>query len=290
MHSTESTTTAIVSVRPVTIPAPAGRGVDLQVRVTAPVTGRDLPVILFSHGFGQSMDAYQPLAEHWAGHGFVVVQPTHLDFPPLGVGPDDSRTPEIWRFRVQDMVLALNHLDLLEASVPGLAGRIDRSRVIAAGHSYGGQTAGMLLGARIVGSDEDLSDARVTAGVLLTTAGTGGDDLTPFAAEHFPFMSPDFSTMTTPALVIAGDQDRSPLTVRDPDWFADPYHLSPGSKTLLTIFGAEHTLGGIVGANHTQTTDEDPQRVALVQRVTTAYLRGELTGEHVGDLGKLESR
>jgi hypothetical protein len=37
--------------------------------------------------------------------------------------------------------------------------------------------------------------------------------------------------MTTPALVVVGDDDVSPhLTVRGADWHADPYFLSPGPK------------------------------------------------------------
>jgi len=268
--------TAVVSVKPVVLPAP-GRGVDLQVRVSAPVTGRDLPVVVFSHGFGWSLDGYAPLADFWAGHGFAVIQPTHLDSRTLNIAPDDPRFAEIWRIRVEDLTRILDQLDLIEASVPGLPGRLDRTRIAAAGHSWGGQTASMLLGARVLDSDgksgKDLSDPRVTAGVLLATTGEGGADLTPFAAEHFPFMNPSFADMATPALVIAGDHDQSQLSTRGPDWFADPYFLSPGSKSLLTLFGAEHSLGGIPGYSVTETTDESPARVALIQRLTWAYLR-----------------
>jgi hypothetical protein len=39
------------------------------------------------------------------------------------------------------------------------------------------------------------------------------------------------------------------------------------------VFGAEHTLGGIPGYTVTETTDESPERVALIQRFTWAYLR-----------------
>ncbi|ONH23309.1 alpha/beta hydrolase family protein [Pseudofrankia asymbiotica] len=269
----------VVSVKPVVLPAP-GRGEDLRVRVSAPATGRDLPVVVFSHGFGSSLDGYGPLADFWAAHGFVVIQPTHLDSRTLNIPHDDPRTPRIWRFRVEDMKRVLDHLELLEAAVPGLGGRVDRSRVAAAGHSFGGQTAGNLLGLRVLGPEgkegDDLSDPRIKAGVLFATAGLGGADLSPFAVENFPFMNPSFADMTTPTLVVAGDRDDSPLTVRGPDWMTDPYFLSPGDKSLLTVFGAEHSLGGIPGYEARETTDESPERVALIQRVTLAYLRHAL--------------
>ncbi|MFD7117869.1 alpha/beta hydrolase family protein [Streptomyces sp. NPDC059922] len=273
---------AVVSVKPIVLPATApARGADLRVRVSAPVTGRDLPIVLFAHGFGSSLDGYGPLADYWSAHGFVVIQPTHLDSKTLGVPADDPRAPRLWRFRVEDMKRVLDNLDVLEAAVPGLSGRLDRSRVAAAGHSFGGQTAGVLLGLRVrdpeTGQAEDLSDPRVKAGVLLATAGKGGDDLTPFAAENLPWLRhPDFGHMNTPALVVAGDRDILPLTVRGADWTTDPYVLAPGDKSLLTVFGAEHFLGGISGYHSAETTDENPERVALVQRVTLAYLRHAL--------------
>ncbi|MET9559784.1 alpha/beta hydrolase family protein [Streptomyces tauricus] len=271
--------TPVVSVKPVVLEAP-GRGEDLQVRISAPVTGSGLPVVVLSHGFGSSLNGYGPLADFWAAHGFVVVQPTHLDSRTVGLAQDDPRTPRIWRFRVEDVKRVLDRIDLLEEAVPGLGGRLDRTRIAVAGHSFGGQTAGNLLGLRVLdpvsGQGEDLSDARVKAGVLLATAGKGGADLTPFAAEHFPFMNPSFENMTTRALVVVGDRDDSPLSVRGPEWLADPYALSPGDKSLLTLFGAEHSLGGIAGYEVQETTDEHPGRVALLQRVTWAYLRHAL--------------
>ncbi|MFF5081138.1 alpha/beta hydrolase family protein [Actinoplanes sp. NPDC000266] len=278
--------TPIVSVKPVALPAP-GRGQDLHVRVTAPLTGHDLPVLLFSHGFGSSLDGYGPLADHWAGQGFVVLQPTYLDSRTVGLAPEDPRTPNIWRFRIDDAKRTLDHLGTLEAAVPGLAGRVDHDHIVAAGHSFGGQTTGALLGLRVFG--EDFRNPRVRKGVLLATAGRGGDDLTPYATEHFPYLNPDFGHMTAPALVVAGDKDQNFLTTRGPDWMADPYLLAPGPKTLLTLYGAEHSLGGIPGYEARETTDEDPSRLALLQRLTTAYLRGEDLPDP-GGLGRLETK
>lgn len=268
-----------VSTRPVVLAAP-GRGADLQLRVTAPTTGSDLPLVVFSHGFSFSMDSYGPLVDTWAAAGFVVVQPTHLDSASLGLAPDDPRTPRTWRYRIEDLVRVLDELDLVE-SASGLTGRVDRSGIVAAGHSYGATTASALLGARVLGPEshvgEDFSDPRVTAGVLLCLAGTGGENLTPFAAQVFPFMSPDFAAMQRPALLVAGDADQSPLTTRGPDWFTDAFALSPGNKNLLTVTGAEHSLGGVHAYGGMPMTPADvPAQVALVQATTTAYLRSLL--------------
>ncbi|MFI1581227.1 alpha/beta hydrolase family protein [Embleya sp. NPDC020630] len=278
--------TPVLSVRPVVIPAP-GRAVDLQVRVTAPVTGSGLPILLLSHGQGHSnhlssLDGYAPLVDFWASHGFVVVQPTHLSSTTLKLAHDTPGAPMYWRSRVEDMTRVLDALDVIEAAVPQLLGRLDPSRVAVAGHSMGGHTASLLLGARLTdpddGSEVHPADPRIKAGVLLAAPGRGGDALTAPMAEHFPFLAtPDFSRMTTPTLVVAGDKDASAhLTVAGPEWHTDPYFLAPGPKSLLTLFDAEHGLGGVSGYDVAETTDENPERVATVQHLTGAYLRARL--------------
>lgn len=99
----------------------------------------------------------------------------------------------------------------------GLETRVGRERIAVVGHSWGAQTAGAILGARVLDADgvpgEDFSHSAVSADRLIPAAGTG-DTLTPFAAEDLPFLKPDFSTMATPALVIAGSKDQSQLTTR----------------------------------------------------------------------------
>ncbi|MFE3516746.1 alpha/beta hydrolase family protein [Streptomyces sp. NPDC059166] len=273
--------TATVSVKPIVLRAPQ-RGEDLHVHVTAPVTGTNLPIVLFAHGFGSDLDGYAPLVDHWASHGFMVVQATHLDAHRLGLPADDPRRPHLWRYRVQDMRRILDELATLEACVPGLEGRVDHSRIVAAGHSFGGQTAGILVGLRVTdpetGVAEDLSDARVMASIRLATAGRGGDELTPWAHENLPWLrDQDFSHITAPGLVVVGDKDEMGLSTRGPEWTADPYTLSRGDKSLLTVHGGEHLLGGISGYRVAETTDENPERVALIQHVTLAYLR-HITG------------
>ncbi|MGK5680106.1 alpha/beta hydrolase family protein [Actinoplanes sp. URMC 104] len=269
----------VVSVAPVELSAP-GRPAPLQVRVSAPAVGANLPIVLFSHGNGWHLDGYAPLTAFWASRRFVVIQPTHLDSRRNGFGFDHPVFPTIWTERITDLKRILDQLDTIEAAVPGLAGRVDRSRVAATGHSWGGQTAQSLLGARVLDRDgevgEDFSDSRVTAGILFAATGMGGEHLHPFAKANFPFMYPSFKELTAPTLVVAGDHDQSKMSSRGPDWFTDAYTYSPGATDLVTFHGAEHSLGGIVGYEVAETTDESPERVAVIQRLSTAYLRTAL--------------
>lgn len=279
-------TTPVLSVSPVLLPVP-DRPVDLQLRVTAPVSGGALPIILLSHGHGpsnyvSSLYGYAPLANYWAAHGFVVIQPTHLDSKTLPLrNSEHPAAPLFWRSRAEDMTRILDQFDAIERAAPAVAGRIERSKVGVVGHSMGGHTASVLLGARHRSrkgeAEMRLAEPRIKAGVLLAAPGRG-DALSPYAAEHYPFFSTiDFSTMTTPALVVAGDNDPSPLlTVAGPAWHADPYVLAPSPKSLLTVFGAGHGLGGVSAYDAHETTDENPERVAAIAHLAAAFLRSQL--------------
>ena len=284
-HIPINPTKPIISFTPVVIPAP-GRPVDLELRVTVPSTGDSLPIILLSHGHGRSnwlssLEGYAPLAEFWAAHDFAVLQPTHLSSAFLGLKAPEGQEL-FYQDRAADMVRILDNLLGVEAAMPGLKGRLDRTRVAVAGHSAGGWTATMLLGASNTdprdGSTWHKPEPRIKAGVVLAGIGNGGADLSDFGKTTLvPFYSPNFSKMATPALVVCGDEDVSPhLTVRGADWHADAYALAPGPKDLLTLKGAKHVLGGVSGWDAAETLDESPERLAVVQRMTWAYLTSQL--------------
>jgi pimeloyl-ACP methyl ester carboxylesterase len=279
-----NSSSAILSFAPVIVPSP-NRPAELQLRVTAPASGDALPIILLSHGHGpsnwlSSLQGYAPLAEFWAKHGFVVIQPTHLSSRTLGLQSLPGNEM-YWRSRPEDMTQILDHLDLVEQTVPGLRGRLDRSKVGGVGHSFGGMTMSLLLGAKNTdprdGTVFNSLDQRIKAGVLFGGTGVGGADMSEMGRKLLPFYGVDFSTMTTPTLVVGGEDDVSPhLTVRGADWHWDSYTHGPGSKDLLRVKGGRHGFGGISGWDAAETQDESPEMLGFVQRMSLAYLRSQL--------------
>lgn len=85
-------------------------------------------------------------------------------------------------------------------------------------------------------------------------------------------------------------------------WHADPYTESEGPKSLLTLKGGEHILGGVSGWDARETSDENVERVGVVQRMTVAYLKsqfdkGDKSWEEacealkgLGEVGSVESK
>ncbi|WP_180899647.1 alpha/beta hydrolase family protein [Martelella soudanensis] len=266
-----------VAYTPITLPM-AGRP-SLELRLTAPAEGESLPIVLLSHGAGPSKyipskDGYAPLAQFWAERGFAVIQPTHGNSPVAGLPRGAPGAPYFWRERVTEMTTSLDRLDEIERQAPAIAGRLDHQRIAAAGHSFGGFTVGLLLGARL--QEESFADPRISAGILLAAPGRGGSDLTPESAARFPFFDVDFSHMTTRSLVVCGADDNPHFTPRGPEWHADAFHDSPGAEALVTLHGVGHGLGGIAGLDAKETETEAPDSLEATKRLTLAWFRTAL--------------
>ncbi|KAK8022279.1 hypothetical protein PG993_013046 [Apiospora rasikravindrae] len=289
----------VLSYSPVILNEVPNRPAPLQMRVSVPSPSppsssneTTLPIILLTHGLGPSSflsshEGYTPLADFLAGRGFAVIQPTFLCsrfYDPSRVTPEEGNEYH-WKTGVRDLTTILDRLDEIEAAVPGLRpSRLDRERIGIIGHSFGAATANLLLG--VVNTDPRFSgaamntfgvhDARIKAGVLMAGAGAGPLD-TEAGRKILPFYGPDFTKLSTPTLVVAGDSDTSiQLTTRGPRFHMDAYSLAPGPKNLLTVKGGLHCLGGVDGWDAVGTPDTDPQRLGTVQRMTWAYLRSQL--------------
>ena len=238
----------------------AARKKDLICKVYFPKTGGPYPVILFSHGFGGNKDAFGPVGQHWASHGYIVVHPTHADglgraeeIPKAAAGEKAGQRvrlqgllagindPQKIADRVADLVLILDSLQQLPDAVPGLKGKIDAKHVGVAGHSFGAYTAMMIGGVTAdLGNDKDKSfaDKRVACILPISGQGTGQQGLTDRSWE----------SLKIPMMTITGNRDQG-IGGQGVEWKKEPYKLSPkGDKFLVVIDGANHfSFGGGLG-------------------------------------------
>lgn len=236
--------------------------------------GGAVPLILFSHGIGGSRAGYGHLGRYWAEQGYASLHVQH-------VGSDH----QIWRgnvftlpgrlqraaheseaiARVVDLRFAL---DCLLASERGV--RIDSSRIVAAGHSYGAMTAMLVAGARVVrgGQALQLRDARVRAAILMSAPPFYGEaDLEPILRE-----------VGIPTLHLTTTED----VIRVPG-----YHSPPADR--LRVFEATGSslkvLAVFEGGSHSVFMDrrgngDVPQRIrAATRELSVAFLQRVFDGE-----------
>ncbi len=260
--ATATASAPIVTVNPVVL-KDAAQGKEILLRVTAPRDGKQLPIILFSHGAQYSKDDYLPLTEFWASHGYVVIQPTHIESRALGLSREDSRIKDAWKSRVLDLRKALDSLDEIVRQAPVLKGRLDSKTVLAAGHSFGGHTTAALIGAQMPDMPvTDLSDSRVRAGLMLAPPGIMPG-----------FLNVKWKADSKPALSIVGMDDVIPGF--NDDWKAHAqyyYERQGGPQCLAAMTGMKHYLGGTLGTNRTEEKTPSAESMQQVERLSLAFL------------------
>jgi dienelactone hydrolase len=270
----------------------------VPIRVAYPDRGRDLPIVLFSHGAYSSKDDYAVLLDEWAAHGYVVVAPTHPDSTKLGMQRGDPAAQRTFPARLVDMKLVLDRLAEVESRVPDLAGRVARNRVAATGHSYGAMVAQTLGGATTFDPATNTTvttgaDPRISAVVLISAPGRMPPTL---RAE-------DWRPLKVPTLVTVGTDDLAQVPGRTGyEWRREPFELvGPGDRYLLVLQGADHYLGGTIARDDAARSANGMAYVSAVNGAVLAFLdaylkRDEDAREYlrdtneVGEFGRLSRR
>jgi predicted dienelactone hydrolase len=239
------------------------------------------PVIIFSHGLGGSREGYEYLGRQWASHGYVSV---HLQHP----GSDRavwenswSKLLALWQAahnlqnslnRPLDVSFALDQLEKLNQSESPLQGRLDLSRVGAAGHSFGAYTtmaiAGQVYG-RPGGREISLADPRIKAAIPMSTPVPRKKD-NPTQA---------YAKITIPCLHMTGTRDDSPIGETRAGERRVPFDYTDGSDQYLVTFqDGDH----MIFSDHKRLLsrgDQDARFHDLIRLSTTvfwdAYLKGE---------------
>lgn len=237
------------------------RGKTIPLRITFPQAEGSYPLVIFCHGALGSKDGGQPLATWWASHGYVVIQPTFGDSISLMTEQEKAevnslidlvnspRTMRHWDDRVLDVKHVIDELERIERDLPQLGGRIDRTRIAVAGHSFGAHTSALIGGLKLMGPggvlQRSFADERVAATILISPPGTGPS----ITAESY-------QGMTRPVLMITGDKDGTPIRGQEGKagtWRREAFDYTPparpegGGKYLLWITDAWHGFGGING-------------------------------------------
>jgi predicted dienelactone hydrolase len=108
-----------------------------------PSSGCRLPLVVYSHGSQAWGGNASPLLRHLVAQGWVAAAPDHLGN--TLIDNVDPRPISFSRTRVADVVAAIDAIEALPEGDP-LHDRVDTSRVLVMGHSFGGQTAWLLAG------------------------------------------------------------------------------------------------------------------------------------------------
>lgn len=249
----------------------------MAVRISYPDTGVTVPLVILSHGNRLSRSDYQPLVAALVRDGYAVVQPDHGDASVDGFAPAAPQPDDVWRTRALQVRWLADYPGALAARLPALRGRIDRARIAVIGHSFGGQTAALAMGATIAepgtGARRTYAATTVRAAVLLAPPGHDAG-LTAEWKRRAPYLRLDWTTMRGPVLTVIGMEDRTPLTDQGPEWHADPYEKGPrrGDYCLIRLPGVGHYLGGIDGPLRLPAGDATPERQARVIGTTIAFL------------------
>jgi pimeloyl-ACP methyl ester carboxylesterase len=235
-----------------------------------------VPLVVFSHGIGGSRRGYTWLGQHVASHGIASLHVQHVGsdrqlwrggiFSLIGRLQDAAGADEALA-RVQDLRFAL---DTVLASE--FAPRLDSTRIVAAGHSYGANTTLLAAGARVQqgGQVLPLRDERVRAAIVISAP--------PFYGESD--LRPILQSVTVPTLHVTATED----VIRIPGYYS-------GFEDRLAVFeatgGAHKWLAVFEGGSHSMFTDRggtggvtlNPQVKQATRELALAFLRGVFDGD-----------
>jgi predicted dienelactone hydrolase len=248
-----------------------------------PAEGSDWPVVIFSHGVGNSRRGYDYFGREWAANGYLALHVQHH-------GSDDEvlRQKGVmalirsttdrghWQDRPRDISFAIDQLERISGGSVGsreeevLQGRFDLSRVGVAGHSYGAFAAlavsGFLIDLQPVGGVTSFRDPRVKAAIAISVPRMDGAD----KVEAF-------APIDIPMLHMTGTRDRS---------YAFRTFLRHRRMPFDRISAPHHYLVVLNDAGHSSFSSDErrPSRfhdlhIEMMQVVTTAFWNGWIRDE-----------
>ena len=252
----------------------------LRARIAFPEGEGPFPLVVFSHGFACYRENYSGLTDHWASHGYVVVQPEHPDCPTSPVRFNAQAARNLHYIRISDVRRVLDALFAPGEEIPGLTGRIDYGRKVIAGHSFGGMITQIIWGQPLKGPENSGSVSyALDFDAAIVMSGPG----------PMPQMADEaFTGLPGPLLVTGGTRDTRNAgdgVIQPWEWRMLSYELSPpGDKYSVVLEEGDHYLGGLIcrddrGGPENRGGAPDAEGVTILAGVTTAFLDAWLNND-----------
>jgi fermentation-respiration switch protein FrsA (DUF1100 family) len=201
-----------------------------------------VPLIAFSHGMGGSRESYSYLGANWAARGYASLHVQHAGSdsrlwsgnPLVMVSRLQSAANETEAVnRVRDLGFALDAV----LADPQLSGVVDPARILAAGHSYGANTALLAAGAEFSRSQGKLTyrDSRILGAVIISAP--------PFHGETDPEAVVRPIGIPTLHITATGDEIRIPGYISDYQDRLRVFTATGGTrKTLVAFRDGSHSM------------------------------------------------
>lgn len=217
-----------------------------------------VPLLVFSHGIGGSRVGYSYLGRHLAALGWACLHVQHVGsdrslwlgnpFTLISRLQHAAREEEAVQ-RVLDLRFALDHLldpALAHPSLGRLGERVDRERLVVAGHSYGANTTLLTAGAEVPRPERprSLADPRYRAAIVISAPPFYGES--DLAAILRPVHLPTLHVTSTEDIIEipgyhSGVEDRIAVF----EATADPRKaLAVFRRGGHSVFTDRHVLGG----------------------------------------------
>ncbi len=264
---------------------------DVPVRVYAPpleLGHGPSPLIVFSHGFGESRGSYESQGRYWAEHGYIVITATHAgsDTAALQAARQGSRTVAPFDVRPEDVSFIIDRTLASDQELEIVRGRIDPQRIGVAGHSMGSSTALAMIGFTAPladGGRRSFEDRRVRCAIaqspqIGSAAGKSGQAsagrLEQFIDAH------SWDRIDKPAMIMFGTRDTGyGLLGSNPMLRRVAFDNMPsGDKYLAVVGDSQHHVFTDTDPYYGG-DPRDPRHAAWINRLTTAFFDAYLKGD-----------
>jgi len=258
------------------------RNREVPVRIYAPAlrhSNGPFPVVVFSHGGGESREAFTYMGTHWAKNGYIAVFLTHRGSDRKAVDEQGLRGMggvKDFHLRPEDVRFVLEKLLSDDPGIQLIKGRLAADQIAVAGQCAGASTALAMVGLRAnlpEKQEATFIDPRFKCAIALSPQPGGG--------RGSPLHADSWARIEVPTLMVTGTRDFNwlPEAKANPDLARVPFNgLPPADKFLVEIKDAEHNAF-TDSVPFYPARERDPRHHLWIQQATTAFLDAYLKGE-----------